>query len=192
MRGKVAGIIKDGKEYYITFRVDDVAEVEPIQGAECDIKVTKHREKRSLNANAYMWELCGKIADKLSDDGILFTKEEVYRNAVREVGIYEDTPMIYGYQDRLRRAWEEHGTAWITEIVDYYDDNTVLVRCYYGSSQYDSKQMSRLIDYIIQDCDELGIDHRTPGEIADLISLWETERKDDKPCQKQENIFICG
>ena len=178
MRGKVNGIIKDGNGYYITFRVDDVAEVEPIQDADCDIKVTKHREKRSLNANRYLWELCGKIADKLSDDGELFTKEDVYRNAVREVGVYQDTPMIYGFEDRLRKAWEAHGTAWITEIVDYCEDNAVLVRCYVGSSQYDSKQMKRLIDYIQQDCDALGIDYLTPDEQARLISLWEEGKHD--------------
>lgn len=177
MRGKVEGIIKDGKEYYITFRVDDVAEVEPIQGAECDIKVTKHREKRSLNANRYLWELCGRIATTLSQDGELFTKEEVYRNAVREVGIYEDTPMIYGYQDRLRQAWEQHGTGWITEIVDYYGEDAVLVRCYIGTSQYNSAQMSRIIDYIVQDCEALNIPHLIPEEEANLISLWESEGK---------------
>jgi hypothetical protein len=125
-----------------------------------------------------MWELVGKIAEKLSSEGTIYTKEDVYRNAIKEVGVWRDIPMLSEGVETLRKAWRMHGTGWITEIVDYLTGNIgYLVRCYYGSSTYNTKQMSRLIDSLIQDCDSMGIDHRTPEEINNMLSLWEQERK---------------
>ena len=60
----------------------------------------------------------------------------------------------------------------IAEKLDYGDNDTVTVRCFYGSSQYNTKQMSRLIDDIIQDCEALGIETKSPDEIANMISQW--------------------
>ena len=167
--------------YYLTIKTRDEAAGhiydEFTQGL-ADVTVEKPRKKRSLNANAYMWELCGKIADKLSDEGTLHTKEDVYREAVRQVGVFRDIPMLNEGAETLQKAWKMHGTGWITEIVDYLTGNIgYLVRCYYGSSTYNTKQMSRLIDCLIQDCDSMGIDHRTPEEINNMLSLWEQERK---------------
>lgn len=47
------------------------------------ITIEKQKRKRSLNANAYMWELCHKIAEKVGT-----TKETVYRKNIREVGSF--------------------------------------------------------------------------------------------------------
>ncbi len=78
----------------------------------------------------------------------------------------------------LRHAWEMLGTGWITEQVDYMPDGTnVVVRCYYGSSQYNTKQMSRLIDNLVQDCKAVGIETDTPEEIERIKYLWAQEPK---------------
>ena len=75
----------------------------------------------------------------------------------------------------LRTAWERLGTGWVTEQVDYDQaGEKVTVRCYYGSSQYDTKRMSRLIDNLVQDCKALGIPTDTPEEIEKIKSLWAT------------------
>jgi hypothetical protein len=44
--------------------------------------------------------------------------------------------------------------------------------CYYGSSYYDTAQMSRLIELAVQDCKELGIETRSEEEIASLLGEW--------------------
>ena len=81
----------------------------------------------------------------------------------------------------LRTAWEMLGVGWVTEQVDFAPDGeNVVVRCYYGSSKYSRKQMGRLIDNLVQECETLGIEHRPPDEIEKLKSLWAsapTERK---------------
>lgn len=180
MIGRLENCLRDYNGNYhltITTRDDAGAVYDAFNGLDVSITIDKPRKKRSLNANAYMWELCGKIADKLTDEGTVHTKEDVYREAVKEVGVYRDIPMLAAGVDTLRKAWSMHGVAWLTDIVDYLPDKSgYLVRCYYGSSSYNTKQMTRLIDNLIQDCDNMGIDHRTPDDIANMLSLWEQER----------------
>lgn len=143
------------------------------------IKIDKYRKKRSLNANAYFWKLCGDLAEKLSDEKVTYTKEEIYLKSIKEIGVYKDFENLSPSDARtLRHAWEMLGTGWITEQVDFMPDGVnAVVRCYYGSSQYNTKQMSRLIDNIVQDCEAVGIDTKTPDEIANMLSLWGEELK---------------
>lgn len=181
MIGRVENCLRDmSGVYHITFVTKDKeagAVYDEYHDKDADIQVNEPRKKKSVNANAYMWQLCTLIAEKLSAEGTPHTKEDVYRETVRECGVYRDIPMLHQGVDTLRKAWELHGIAWITEIVDYLPDKSgYLIRCYYGSSTYSSKQLSRLIDSLVQDCDNIGIDHRTPEQINDLLSLWEQER----------------
>ena len=48
-----------------------------------DIKIEEHKEKRSLNANSYLWVLCTKIADKLTTGYNPVTKEEIYEQMLK-------------------------------------------------------------------------------------------------------------
>lgn len=139
---------------------------------DCDIEIKKHREKRSLDANSYMWVLCDKLARKINSPKI--TKEEIYRTAIREVGIFKDFGNLSEKDaETLMTAWQLLGTGWIAEQVDYEKDGEhVRIRCYYGSSKYNTKQMSRLLDWIIAECKEQGIETATPDEIARMKALW--------------------
>lgn len=138
-----------------------------------DINVNKHRESRSLNANAYMWVLCEKIAKKLSAEGETHTKEDIYRDAIRDIGVYYDDDIEPEKVKRRCTAWEMIGTGWITERVDFTQDgNKEIIRFYYGSSRYNTAQMSRLLDNIVQDAKALDIETRTPEEIENMKGLW--------------------
>lgn len=172
-------------EQLITLTVphDDFrGEFDRLKDYELDITIKKHRKRRSLDANAYCWVLCKKLADTLSDSGALTTKDDIYRNAIREIGIYKDFSNLSASDAKtLQTAWEMLGTGWVTEQVDYSQDgSTVTMRCYYGSSQYNTKQMSRLIDYLVQDCQAVGIETKTPAQIAELMSLWATAPEERK------------
>ncbi len=138
------------------------------------VKISKYRKKRSTDANSYFWVLCTQLAEALSDEKTLHTSEDIYRQTIRESGIYRDFPNLSKEQAKtLQIAWKKQGLGWFSEQVDYAQDGEkVLIRCYYGSSVYNEKQMSRLIDNIIQDCQAVGIETMTPDEIARLKSLW--------------------
>lgn len=133
-----------------------------------DCKIKQHREKRSLDANAYCWVLLDKLADAIRS-----TKEEIYLQKVREIGIFRDFILEEAAVKTFRTVWERQGTGWPTEIVDYSrSGDCQVVRAYYGSSQYNTKQMSRLIDSIVQDCKDLGIETLPPEKLAAMKEEW--------------------
>lgn len=137
------------------------------------IKISKHREKRSLGANSYMWVLCDKLAKKLSDEKVKHTKEDIYRDAIKEIGVWQDDEVKPEKVEWRCAAWERLGIGWVTERVDFSaDGEREIIRFYYGSSQYNSKQMSRLIDNIVQDCQAVGIETLTPNQLAELKARW--------------------
>ena len=141
---------------------------------EVRIDVNKMTEKRSLNANAYMWTLCSMLAEKLSNDKVKYVKEDIYRKEIKEAGIWADDEVEPEKVKWRCKAWEQIGTGWITERVDFSaDGNKEVIRFYYGSSRYNKNQMQRLLNNLVQDCQAVGIETKTPDEIANLVSLWE-------------------
>lgn len=139
-----------------------------------DLKITEHREKRSLDANAYAWTLMDKLADAIGT-----TKEEIYREKVREFGPFRDFTLTPQEAKSFRVAWSMIGTGWPTEQVDYAPDGErVIIRAYYGSSTYNTKQMSRLIDSIVEDCKTVGIETLTPDKLAMLKEDWKRASDD--------------
>lgn len=149
--------------------------VDELRAAEkLSIKIDKFSEKRSKKANAYMWQLCSMIADKLSDDGVPHTKDEIYRKAVKARGIYrEQGELPLDFAKTSRTAWEMLGEAWITEQVDFEPDGErVIVRYYYGTSVYTVKQFKRVLDWLIEECQQLGLETKPKAEIDSLLSSW--------------------
>jgi hypothetical protein len=132
------------------------------------IKVGKFKQKRSLDANAYAWVLIGKIAEKTR-----VPKEDVYREAIRGIGGNYDIVCIKEEAaESLRSAWAKNGIGWQSETMLSKLDGCTNVLLYYGSSTYDTEQMSRLIENIIQDCKALGIETKSQAEIDSLIKSW--------------------
>lgn len=158
----------------INERGDFEAVADELGGKErLSIEMKPYREKRSLDANAYFFVLADKLAAKLG-----ITKEEVYRNAVRNIGGVSETVCVRDRAvERICDGWEKNGLGWQTETFPSKIAGCTNVILYYGSSTYDREQMSRLIDHIVQDCRAVGIETRTPGEIANLLSLWGEEKK---------------
>lgn len=172
---KELSFTRNGEQILSVVLKSDVSELfDELKDFDIDIEIKKHRAKRSLDANAYCWLLCEKIADKLADDDIRNTKESVYCEAIRQIGVYKDFHNLSSDDAKtLCTAWGMLGTGWITEQVDFSQNGEfVTIRCYYGSSQYNTKQMSRLIDNLVQDCISLGISTETPEQIEKIKSLW--------------------
>ena len=136
------------------------------------IKIDKYREKRTLDSNAYAWALMDRLASRMS-----LPKEEVYRGYIKEIGGNSDIVCVQDKAvEKLRQGWSKNGTGWVTDTMPSKLDGCTNVVLYYGSSTYDTAQMSRLIDMIVNDCKAQGIDTRTPEEIAHMMTLW-GERK---------------
>ncbi len=131
-------------------------------------EIKEYKKKRSLDANSYCWVLCKKIADVLR-----ITKEEVYRKAINEVGKFEILPIKDEAVKTFINAWTSKGVGWICEVLNKSKlDGYTNVIAYYGSSIYDTKEMSILIDNIVQEAKQLEIETMSPREIEQLMSMW--------------------
>lgn len=131
-------------------------------------EVKEYKEKRSLDANAYAWVLLGKLQDKLH-----IPKEEIYRDAIKNIGSYEVIPIKNEAVEKFRQAWSKKGLGWITETTKSKLEGYTNVLAYYGSSIYDTKEMTRFIEQIIQECEQLDIETKSKTEIDSLLRSWE-------------------
>ena len=143
-----------------------------LRNADLDICVKKHRNRRSLDANAYAWVLINKLAEAMHLD-----KAEVYKNAIRAIGGVSDTVCVrQDALNALRKGWEAHGVGWQTDTLPSKIPGCINVVLYYGSSIYDSRQMSLLIDHLIQDAKALGIETMSPRELERIMNSWRAKQ----------------
>jgi len=126
------------------------------------IEIKQYRQKRSLDANAYCWALINELGNVLRQD-----KEEVYLNMLKSYGqskivsIRSDID-VRGYL----KYYEPIGTGFVG------DKEFTHYKVYKGSSEYDTREMSILIDGIVQECKEQGIETMTPAELQSLKESW--------------------
>lgn len=136
---------------------------------------TPYKEKRSRDANAYCWKLCELISEALRDGS---TNEDIYRRAIKAVGIARDIEVRPEDAKTVMTAWSKLGIGWPAEILDFTPDGErQIIRCWYGSSMYNTKQMSRLIDHLVQDAKAMGIQTLEDEQLTSLIKEWNAHGK---------------
>ena len=136
------------------------------------IKIGRHRNKRSLDANAYFWVLCDKLSEKLKT-----SKATIYRELIKDIGGVSDIVCVKNEAaDKLCEGWQKKGLGWQAEKMPSKIEGCTNVCLWYGSSTYDTAQMSQLIDNIVADCKEQGIETMTPEQIEDLKRQWENNK----------------
>lgn len=127
-----------------------------------DIEVKKHRNKRSLNANNYLWVLVNQLGNELN-----MSKDEVYFLMLKRYGQSEMVSVYTSVNVKgFFKYYEEAGRTTLNgkEFTHY--------KVYKGSSEFDTKEMSILIDGVVSECHALGISTLTPNELAELKSAW--------------------
>lgn len=136
---------------------------------EYELTVSKAVKKRSNDANRYFWELVGKLSEKIN-----VSPEDIYRTYIRDIGgNYEVMPIKDEAVDTWKSIWRSRGIGWQCDVIgDSKLRGYKNVICYYGSSTYDTRQMSRLIDLCVQDCKSQGIETMTPTELASLMENY--------------------
>ncbi len=128
-----------------------------------DVKIDKHRKRRSLDANAYAWKLITEIGNKLR-----MSKEEVYLQMLKDYGQREYVCLLANVEpSRISKYYDLQGT---------FKQNGTLFKSYMfyvGTSQYNSKEMSIFIDGLVQECKNLGIDTLEDIEIQRMLEKME-------------------
>ena len=161
-----------GGEWLMSFttRADAGKIYDRLKDADVEVEIKKHNPKRSKDANSMCWAMCSDIGNALRPP---LPKEEVYRRAIREVGEYEPLPIKAEAVETFQRRWAAKGIGWFADVID---DSKIpgykLVFAYYGSSTYDTASMSRLIDYLIDEAEQIGIVIPLGKEKEEALNAW--------------------
>jgi hypothetical protein len=138
------------------------------KGKHLQAEIKQYRKRRSLDANAYCWVLCQRIAEVINS-----TKENVYREFIKGVGQFEIVPLKNEAVEKWIQNWQSHGIGWVSEAMgESKIPGYTNVISYYGSSVYDTKEMSVLLDEVVNQCHELGIETMSPQELESLKQAW--------------------
>lgn len=146
-----------------------------LEGKTFICNICPKKVKRSLDSNAYFWGLADKLAERLSLTGDKpITKEEIYQSYIKDIpGENEILPIKDCAVEKFISSWQSKGLGWVCEVIGQSKlTGYTNVIAYYGSSCFSKKSMSMLIDMVVEDCKEYGIETKTPEEIAKLKALW--------------------
>lgn len=150
---------------------DCLLNLEQLKDIKLSIQVKKWRKKRSINANNYFWKLLSEYSEEKNVDTI-----EEYKERVKRLGIFRRFRIEDKDKKTFEIMWQDKGIAWFCEIADteYIGDiEFKIINAYYGSSSFNSKQMSRLINDLVEDCKEVGIETKPQAEIDSLLKEWD-------------------
>ena len=167
---KAKTLVEDGVSYIclnIPYR-DARKFVGEMKDKRYEVEIKEFRQRRSIDANAYFWTLLDKLAEALREP-----KEELYRGYIKDIGGNSETVCVLDNAvEKLRKGWERNGLGWQTDVMPSKIQGCTNVILYYGSSTYDTNQMSRLIDFVVQDCKGCGIETLPPERLAGMLEEW--------------------
>lgn len=156
----------------VSFKTNDVHELDMMIARIFDkpmqVKFLPQRAKRSLNANNYHWSLCGKIAEELGS-----TADEIHAMLMAEYG----TPKTNEAGQSLFCLMKDPNgyckpTGHFEDRKDGKYQWYIIIK---PSHEYDTAEMSRLIDGTVYEAKELGIETMPPEELERMKSTWKGE-----------------
>lgn len=172
LKGHIKAISKDlsSSKYNLTIETEKVhmGEYEALKDKEISVTIKQYRKKRSLDCNAYAWVLLDKLSKVMK-----LPVTEIYKMEIMEIGVSEIIPIKDDKINKFIEAWNKNGLGWICESLGKSKlDGYTNLKVYYGSSTYDSKEMSLLINSIVEDCKLQEIETATPQELERMCQEW--------------------
>ena len=154
----------------VTVACDFSKDYDRLKGQDLSIEIKKASNERSLTANAFCWALCSDIGKAMIPP---LSKEEVYRTAIKAVGVHTNVAVPAWQIPTLRQRWEEHGTGWFLEILDDFSIGSKWVCLYYGSSTYTVDEMKLLLDWLLDQCQQMELKiPLSKKEEEELLERW--------------------
>lgn len=128
------------------------------------VEIEPLKRKRSLDANAYLWVLMGKMAEVLKT-----SKDEIYLEMLARYGVFTHIVVKPNMVDKVKAEWKL--VRELGEVTVNGKAGTQL-QCFFGSSTYDSREFSHLLDGVISEAKDLGIDTVSQSEADRMIKEW--------------------
>lgn len=173
--GKLMNVSRDWQtgQFNITFTVNEpsaINEIDSIQSCEkLSIRAVKYRQKRSLDANGLLWLCLGRIAEALRTD-----KWEVYLMMLKRYGKYTYICVKPSVVDAMKAQWRE---SEVIGNVNINGQEAVQMLCYFGSSTYNTKEFSVLLDGVISEMHEMGLEIPASEDMRRALEQWERMQK---------------
>ena len=145
----------------------NLADLEEIKDTKLNIELKKWYKKRSLDMNAYCWKLISLISEKENID-----KEIIYKDLIKYTNTFTQLCLKTDAVETFKRVWQKNGLGYVVETYPSKLEGCTNIHAYYGSSSYDTKEMSKLIDIIIEECKQWNIETLTPAELNRLKEEW--------------------
>lgn len=161
-----------GGEWLVSFttRTHPGELFDKLKGKEISVEIKRYYPGRSLTANNFAWALCSDIGRAMTPP---LTKEDVYRKAIKAVGVYTPVTLIAWDVPTVLKRWSDHGTGWIADVVDDAGTGRKLVHLYYGSSTYTVDEMRVLLEWLVDQCQQMGIPiPLSEKDEEDLLERW--------------------
>lgn len=132
-----------------------------------DVEAKKHTEQRGLNANAYFHALINKLGRyfNISDEDMKIKMNLDYGTIARfDDGRIKGCKVPKG--TNMREIYKY--SKWYKEDGDY--DCYIF---YKETHTLDTKEMSLLINGVVQECQDVGIETKSRSEINSLLESWD-------------------
>ena len=142
------------------------------------VKIGKARKARSLDANAFFWSCVAVLAEATRQ-----SKDAVYHQLLRRYGVFTYLVVKEDAVDRLRMIWRDIEILGDTTTETGATGKSCLA--FFGSSTYNSKEMSRLIDGAVSEIREMGL---MPPPTRDLERAIENMRQSEKNTEKGKKL----
>ena len=173
MIGRLKDLLRlSGGEWLVSFttRDDPRKIINTLNGADVEISMKKYNPHRSKDANALCWAMCSDIGKALNPP---IDKLEVYRKAIRAVGVFMELTVKTWDVDKIRSRWSTHGDGWFVDVIDDAGIGRKTVHLYFGSSTYSRDEMRVLLDWLVDEGEQLGIIPRMSREDEErALAQW--------------------
>lgn len=145
-----------GGEWVVSFITRDHpgALFDKLKGKEVTIDIKKAAKGRSTDANKFCWALCSEIGRAMNPP---LAKEDVYRMAIKAVGVYVEKELPAFSINAVRDKWESHGDGWLFEVMDDAAPGRKLCFLYFGSSTYTVDEMRILLDWLTDQAEQMEL-----------------------------------
>lgn len=173
LTGQIDSVQRDWKsnKLNIAFQVNEQPTAEINELMQCEklsIEVKRFRKHRSNDANRLLWHCIGELAIALR-----VTAWEVYLLMLKRYGKFTYICVKPSVVDAVKKQWRE---CEVIGEVDINGQKAVQMLCYFGSSTLDSKEFSVLLDGVISEMKEMGLETPTSKEMQRAIERWEKQR----------------
>jgi hypothetical protein len=155
-------------KWLLTFETVELPDIfDKTRDKDLNIEIKQHRNHRSKDANALLWECIGRLAMALRAD-----KWDIYLLMLKRYGQYTYIVVPPNAVEMVARQWRE---CEVIGDININGRDGVQMLCYYGSSTYDTKQFSVLLDGVISEMKEIGLTAPTSEDMRRSIEEWEKQ-----------------